>query len=646
MRIRSACPFVVRDLVPGKLEWVSTMRHFVSFLSLGLLIITGCPTPQEAEQQTETEEGADDSETDDGEGETAGHLPASPTLEIEFSPIKQFVFSWTPTYETDFYRLLERVDGSDDHRQVGDDIYGESLTLTVPLHFRSSASYVLQACNPTGCTDSEPVDVIGTLADAVGYFKPSNTGGDDMFGWSVALSADGSTLAVAALGEDSNAVGIGGEGSDDSAHDAGAVYVYRRSAETGGWTQDAYVKPFNTNANDYFGWRVALSADGDTLAVSAIWEDAGTTGVGGNPLDNSAPDAGAVYVFEFDPFEGWAQQAYIKPSNTGEGDNFGTSLALSLEGNTLAVGAPGEDSQAIGIDGDQADESALGSGAVYVFQRDDMDAWTQQAYIKASNTDLGDDFGRDVALSGNGDRLAVGASWEDSSAIGIGGDESDDSVHDAGAVYVFARDGLASWTQEAYVKPSNTGIEDFFGTRLALSADGTTLVVGAHGEDSSAVGIDGDQADDSAEDAGAVYVFRHDATGWAQQAYIKASNTSAGDSFGSDIALSTAGDILAIGAAREDANAVGVGGDGANEGATDAGAAYVLHWDPMSGWRQRAYVKASNAGADDRFGDDVMLSGDGEILVVGASWEDGAATGISGNQADDMAANAGAVYMY
>ena len=95
----------------------------------------------------------------------------------------------------------------------------------------------------------------------------------------------------------------------------------------GGWTQDAYVKPFNTNANDYFGWRVALSADGDTLAVSAIWEDAGTTGVGGNPLDNSAPDAGAVYVFEFDPFEGWAQQAYIKPSNTGEGDNFGTSRA-------------------------------------------------------------------------------------------------------------------------------------------------------------------------------------------------------------------------------------------------------------------------------------------------------------------------------
>jgi hypothetical protein len=115
-------------------------------------------------------------------------------------------------------------------------------------------------------------------------------------------------------------------------------------------------------------------------------------------------------------------------------------------------------------------------------------------------------FGTSVALSGDGNTLAVGAVLEDSSATGIGGNQADDSVFEPGAVYVFARSADA-WSQQAYVKASNTGANDKFGTSVALSGDGNTLAVGAYYEESSATGIGGNQADNSAVAAGAVYLY-------------------------------------------------------------------------------------------------------------------------------------------
>ena len=112
-----------------------------------------------------------------------------------------------------------------------------------------------------------------------------------------------------------------------------------------------------------------------------------------------------------------------------------------------------------------------------------------------------------VSLSGDGNILAVGAIGESSAAVGIGGNQADNSAADAGAVYVYTRSGTA-WMQRAYVKASNTGAGDHFGTSAALSSDGTTLAVGATGEDSSVTGINGNQADNSAPGAGAVYVLQ------------------------------------------------------------------------------------------------------------------------------------------
>ena len=403
-----------------------------------------------------------------------------------------------------------------------------------------------------------------------------------------------------------------------------------------------YFKASNTEPSDYFGYRVALSGDGNTLAVGAYQEDSNATGIDGNQADNSVGSAGAVYVFTRSGST-WSQQAYVKASNTGVNDYFGYSVALSSNGNTLAVGAYVERSNATGIDGNQADNSAPGAGAAYVFTRSGS-TWSQQAYVKASNTEAGDAFGISVALSGDGNTLAVGAVGEGSIATGIDGDQADNSAGSAGAVYVFARSG-STWSQQAYVKASNTGAVDAFGVSVALSGDGNTLAVGAMREASNATGIDGNQADNSAFNAGAVYVFARSGSTWSQQAYVKASNAWANDYFGASLALSGDGNTLAAGAHTEASNATGTNGNQADNSTIAAGAVYMFTRSGST-WSQQAYVKASNTGEGDQFGWSVALSGDGNTLAVGAYGERGNATGINGNQVDNSASLAGAVYVF
>lgn len=203
----------------------------------------------------------------------------------------------------------------------------------------------------------------------------------------------------------------------------------------------------------------------------------------------------------------------------------------------------------------------------------------EQAYIKASNTDSGDNFGYPVAL--DGDTLAVGASLEDSNATGINGDQADESSVNSGAVYVFTRSGTI-WTQQAYIKASNTGANDNFGYSIALS--GNTLAVSAWEEDSNAIGMNGNQANESSTDSGAVYVFTRSGTTWAQQAYIKASNSDFDDNFGQSVALS--GDTLAVSAYGEDSNATGVNGSQSDNSLAGSGAVYLFTRSGTT-WTQR-----------------------------------------------------------
>ena len=265
-----------------------------------------------------------------------------------------------------------------------------------------------------------------------------------------------------------------------------------------------YAKASNTGENDWFGRNISLSGDGNTLAVGALKEDSNATGIGGDDDNNLATDSGAVYVFSRSGTT-WTQQAYVKASNTQASDGFGVSVSLSRDGNTLAVGADSEDSNStvinvFGTDDGLADQS----GAAYVFSRSG-NTWTEQAYVKASNTGENDYFGRNISLSGDGNTLAVGANFEDSNATSIGGDDNNLAT-DSGAAYVFSRSGT-TWTQQAYVKASNTGENDYFGTNVSLNSDGNTLAVGATGEDSNSKVINDVGTDTGANGSGAVYLY-------------------------------------------------------------------------------------------------------------------------------------------
>jgi hypothetical protein len=577
------------------------------FTLITILALAGCATP--------------------GNGQT--DLPPTPTLSVAVAGIKTVAFTWNGVDGATAYILKEDPTGDGGYTTIASlpaDAWTYDLQLFLPA--RVNARYTLSACNAAGCSESDGVAIEGLLTALIGYVKAANTGAGgqavavsadgntlavgapyegstnsgavylytrdsagawihqayikpthtdafDLFGLSIALSADGHTLAVGAPYEDSNATGIGGNQTNNNAEVSGAVYLYARD-NAAIWTHQAYIKATNTDVGDLFGNAVALSGDGNTLAVGAPGEDSNATGIGGDATNNTALDSGAVYLYTRNSAGAWTHQAYIKATNTDFFDRFGHSIALSADGNTLAAGAYLEDSSATGIGGNQTSNTAFDTGAVYLYTRNSAGTWTHQAYIKATNTDIGDIFGWSVALSAGGTTLAVGAPYESSGVTGIGGNQNDNTAVNSGAVYLYSRDGAGAWTPQAYIKATNTGTVDEFGWSIALSADGNTLAVGAPYEDSNATGIGGDATNNTALDSGAVYLYtRTTNAAWSHKAYIKATNTGARDEFGRAVALSTDGQILAVGAPLEDSNASGIGGNQNDNTATDSGAVYL-----------------------------------------------------------------------
>ncbi len=552
--------------------------------------------------------------------------------------VKTFHFEWNDVQGATHYQLLEDADGESGLTQVGEDILqgAQELDLVVPLHGRLNAEYALRSCNSAGCLESGMLSVAGSLISGIGYIKSADTHAVQCFGDSVALSGDGKTLAVGASGRNSMRFCGNGESEDAS---VGEVYLFEWEAGT--WQQTYRFDPNNGDLGDYFGWALALSHDGNTLAVGAFGEDSAATGIGGNEADDSAANSGAAYIFKRG-LSGWDQSAYLKPSYTEASDRFGFSVALSNDGLRLAVGAIRDDSGATEVDGDPSDGSQSDSGAVYVF-RDNVSVWIEEAYVKASVSDVDDFFGWSVELSGDGATLAVGTRHEDSSAIGVDGDANDNASLNSGAVHVYSRQ-QTTWTHQAYIKASNTDTKDHFGYHLALDDTGDTLVVGALGEDGDA-SSEGEPGTDNnnVNLAGAVYVFSRSAQTWTQEAYLKADVVNPA-SFGWSVDLAATGDSLVVGAPGEKSAASGVGADPSNQTAEDAGAAYVFR--KVAGvWRQQAFLKASNAEEYDLFGWAVTISDDGETIAVGANLEDGSTTEIGGTPNDDSF-DSGAVYLF
>ena len=207
----------------------------------------------------------------------------------------------------------------------------------------------------------------------------------------------------------------------------------------------------------------------------------------------------------------------------------------------------------------QDDNSSADSGAAYVFTRSGI-AWTQQAYLKASNTeptvppgDGGDEFASSVAI--DGETAVVGAWLEDSSATGIDGAQGNNDAPNSGAAYVFARNA-GTWSQQAYLKSSTSQTNNRFGDAVAI--DGDTAAIGAGSEDNS----------------GAAHVFTRNAGTWSHESRLKAPFPDAFDLFGHAIGVDSG--TVAVGAFREGSSATGVNGDQANNATPNSGAAYVF----------------------------------------------------------------------
>ena len=427
--------------------------------------------------------------------------------------------------------------GQSDHFGSSVALSRDGNTMAVAAHWEASAATGVNGNqNDNSIPQAGAVYVFirtGTSWTQQAYIKASNTGmagkgGDDVgdgdqFGFSLALSGDGNTLAAGAITEDGGAQQINGNQSDDSATSAGAVYVYGRTGST--WAQQVYLKSAHAEAGDLLGFSVGLNFDGNVLATAAFDEDG--AGKGFNPPhDNRSINSGALYVFARSNGN-WSQQAYIKGSRNETSDGFGFATSVSDDGNTIAVGVgdeacltPGVDPPGCADDAPPLRGANIWVGAAYVFVRNGA-AWTEQTFIKASNARPYNSFGVRLALSGDGNTLAVSAYLEDNAGRGVrppmvqqfllqatlnGWREHRNQAEESGAVYLYTRSGSA-WTAGAYVKGANTDAGDEFGSTVALSADGRMMVVGAHQEDSAARGMNGNQADNSVDDSGAAYVF-------------------------------------------------------------------------------------------------------------------------------------------
>ena len=460
----------------------------------------------------------------------------------------------------------------------------------------ANATAALVVRSSSGSTYAVNVTRLGEAEFAQSaYIKASSVESEAFFGASVAISRE--TLVVGA--PESGAVG--------------QVFVYRRSGDQ--WLPESTLTASNGDADDHFGVSVAI--DGDTIVVGANQEAAT---VQGGPQDNSLRSAGAAYVFVRNN-AGWKEQAYIKASNTDEGassgDRFGTSVAIWRD--TMIVGAPSEDSSPTG---GPSDNSINGAGAVYVYVRVGS-AWSQQAFLKGSNTVGEQHFGRSVALS---DQTAVVGAWLESAPAGSPGSFGED---ESGAAYVFERSGT-SWIETAYLKSPGADFNDHFGVSVAVEGD--AIAVGAPGDDGSTVG---GPSDDGSTNDGAVFVFTRNGAVWAQHAYLKAADTASGDFFGSSVALS--GDTLVIGAP---AGRAGSFGEPQDNSSVKTGVAYLFLRSGAT-WEQESRFDAVNGGAGDSYGASVAIGG--EQVMVGATGE--SASGANAPN-DNSSSNSGAVYVF
>jgi hypothetical protein len=397
---------------------------------------------------------------------------------------------------------------------------------------------------------------------------PTGAANADFFGFSSAMTSNGNILAVSTPYKDPGGI-----------TDAGQVYIYRRNTiynTTWSFVTTLIASDFATL--DYFGGRIAIS-DGVTSPITLAVGSSGDNNSGGT-------DAGSVYIFTSTNNGGtWTEQTRLQASDATAGDVFGGSVALSSDGNTLAVGATGDDG------------AGTNAGSVYIFTRSGS-TWTEQTKLGPLGG-LDDLVGYDVSLSSNGNILAIGS-------VAYG-------TTLAGYVRIYTRSG-STWSYQAQVRGSDSVLADHFGYNISLNSDGTYLAVGADLDDNS-IGTD----------AGSVYIFTRSGSTWTEQTRLQATSFTYYSSmqFGYKVKFNSDATILAVTAIS------GISGGYGN------GSVYIFTRSGST-WTESQVLDASDSGANDNFfGQSITMDSSGTCLAVGCIVEDTSPT-----------TDQGAVYMY
>jgi len=290
---------------------------------------------------------------------------------------------------------------------------------------------------------------------------------------------------------------------------------------------------------------------------------------------------------------------YIKTNENIALQYAGRSISINADGSVMAVGAPGSPNTTFA---DNTIKDEWIPGAVYLYRKMDG-VWQQEQKLQAPEPENNDGFGHSVNLSADGKLLAIGSYKENSSSTGINSD-ANNNRHEAGAAYVF-KNTNAIWEQDAYIKPSYTYQYQRFGETIKLSADGSTLIVGAPGFSLEFV-------DSSKNPLEAVYVFKREADSWYQQERIFEPSIGINANFGDAITINSDGTMMIVGAPYSDYT---------NEDSTvirDTGIAFTYQLDDEGNWLKTHTFTSPSLIQDYEFGASLSLSGNGSRVAIGS----------------------------